>query len=65
MTALEVRVPDDWTPELRVDTARRMNHAVQDGQPIIMSVRPDATPQQIREVYTRIQQLLEAGGIAA
>ncbi|HZC42243.1 MAG TPA: hypothetical protein VE343_16310 [Streptosporangiaceae bacterium] len=65
MTALEVRVPDDWTPELQPDTAQRMNHAVRDGQPIIMNVRPEATPGQIREVYARIQQLVEAGGIAA
>ncbi|MDR0344788.1 MAG: hypothetical protein LBI49_17060 [Nocardiopsaceae bacterium] len=65
MTALEVRVPDDWAPELQPATAQRMDHAVRDGLPIIMNVLPEATPAQIREVYGRIRQLVEAGGIAA
>jgi hypothetical protein len=65
MTTLEIRVPDDWTPEQRPATARQMNEAVRDGLPIVMSVRPDATPEQIREVYARIQAMLDEAGAAA
>jgi hypothetical protein len=65
MSTVEVRVPDDWTPEFRPATARLMSKAVADGVPIVMSVRPTATPGQIRDVYQRIQALLEERGLAA
>ncbi len=65
MTTVEVRVPDDWTPELRLATAQLMSKAVRDGLPIIISVRATARPEEIREVYHRIQALLEERGLAA
>ena len=42
-----------------------LQHAVRSGYPIISVLRPDATPEQIQDVYERIGTVVRESGLAA
>ena len=62
---IEVVVPDEWTPGLTLATQQLLQHAVRSGYPIISVLRPDATPEQIQDVYQRIGTVVRESGLAA
>ncbi len=62
---IEVVVPDEWTPGLTLATQQLLQHAVRSGYPIISVLRPDATPEQIQDVYQRIGTVVRKSGLAA
>jgi hypothetical protein len=62
---IEVVVPDEWTPGLTLAMQQLLQHAVRSGYPIISVLRPDATPEQIQDVYQRIGTVVRESGLAA
>jgi hypothetical protein len=62
---IEVVVPDEWTPGLTLAMQQLLQHAVRSGYPIISVLRPDATPEQIQDVYERIGTVVRESGLAA
>ncbi len=61
----EFAVPGDWPPGLALAFARMMEKAMDDGFPIVVPVRKDATPEQIGQVFEDVGALVEGAGLAA
>ncbi len=62
---LEFAVPGDWPPGLALAFAKLMEKALDDGFPIVVPVRKDATPEQISHVFEGVRALVERLGLAA
>ncbi len=62
---IEITVPDEWTPALALATRALLQQAVRSGCPLVTCARPDATPEQLRDVLARIQAVMEESGLAA
>jgi hypothetical protein len=61
----EFPVPVDWPPGLALAFAEMMEKAIDDGFPIVVPVRKDATPEQISQVFESARALVERMGLAA
>ncbi len=61
----EFAVPGDWPPGLALAFAEMMEKALDDGFPIVVPVRKDATPEQISQVFEDVRALVERVGLAA
>jgi len=62
---IELETPDDWTPGQTLAMRAMLQHVLRTGLPIIAAVRPDATPDQLEDVYGRLEALLRETGLAA
>jgi hypothetical protein len=62
---IEVAVPDDWTPGLTLAMQQLLQRAFHSGYPIITVIRPDATAEQIQDVYQRIGTVVREAGLTA
>ncbi len=60
----EFAVPGDWPPGLALAFAELMEKAMDDGFPIVVPVRKDATPEQISQVFEGARALVERLGLA-
>jgi hypothetical protein len=60
---IEVGVPEDWTPELTLTMAQLLHRAFGQGFPVIAFVSKDVTPDQLRILYRRVQDLIEEAGL--
>jgi len=59
---IEVAVPDDWTVGQTFAVQQLLQHAVRNAQPVIALVRKDITPEQLQDIYRRIEEVIcEAG----
>jgi hypothetical protein len=56
---IEIAVPDDWTTG-QVLAMRQVRSA----QPVIGLVRADVTPEQLRDIYNRIDAMIRESGLA-
>ena len=61
---IEISVPDEWTPGQAIAIRGLLQHAIRGGQPLIAAIRADASPDQIREIYGRVDALLRDAGLA-
>ncbi|MBV9448622.1 MAG: hypothetical protein JO345_22270 [Streptosporangiaceae bacterium] len=55
----------DWPPGLALVFAEMMEKAIDDGFPVVVPVRKDATPEQISQVFEDVRALVERLGLAA
>lgn len=62
---IELEVPDSWTPGQALAMRALLQHALRTGPPIIAAVRPDATPDQLEDIYGRLGALLREANLAA
>jgi len=62
---VEVNIPEEWPPALALATAQLLQQALRDGFPIVTVIRPDATPDQLSDIYARVKALIEESGLAA
>ncbi len=62
---IELEIPDDWTPGQTLAMTALLQHVLRTGHPIIAAVRPDATPDQLEDIYGRLGALLRETGLAA
>ena len=60
---IEILVPDEWTPGQALAMRQLLQHGVGTGQPIIAFVRKDVSPEQLKEVYDRINTLISEAGL--
>jgi hypothetical protein len=61
---VEFAVPGDWPPGLAIAFAKLMGKALEDGFPIVVPVRQDATAEQISHVFEDVRTLVQRAGLA-
>ena len=57
-------VPADWTPGLSLAFSEMMEKALEEGFPICVPVRNDATPDQISQILEDVRTLVKNAGLA-
>jgi hypothetical protein len=62
---IEIAVPDDWTPGQALALRQLLQHAVATAQPVVTFVRKDVTADQLKEIYERINVLIQEAGLQA
>jgi hypothetical protein len=62
---LNLDVPSDWTPGQTLAVRDLLQHVLGAGYPIVAVVRPDATPDQIEDIYGRLGAMINEAGLAA
>jgi hypothetical protein len=62
---IEVAVPDDWTPGQTIAVRQLLQHALRNAQPVIAPVRKDVTPEQLQDIYRRIEEVIREAGLEA
>lgn len=62
---IEVAVPDDWTTGQALAVRELLQRAMHGAQPVISLVREDITPDQLDDIYHRINALIRDSGLAA
>lgn len=62
---IEIAVPDDWTVGQTFAVQQLLQHAVRYAQPVIALVRKDVTPEQLRDIYGRIEEVIRQAGLEA
>jgi hypothetical protein len=62
---LNLDVPNDWTPGQTLAVRDLLQHVLRAGYPIVAVVRPDATPDQIGDIYGRLGAMISEAGLAA
>ena len=60
---IEIVVPEEWTPGQALAMRQLLQHAVRTGQPVISFVRKDVTPDQLKDIYERIEALIREAGL--
>ena len=61
----EFTVPPDWDNELALAFYELLQKALDDGFPIVVAVRRDATPEQITNIVDDVRALVANAGLAA
>ena len=61
---IEISVPDEWTPGQAIAVRALLQQAMR-GHPLIAAIRADATPDELRDIYGRVEVLLRDAGMAA
>ena len=64
-STFEFTVPSDWDNELALAFYELVQKALDDGFPVVVAVRNDATPDQISSIVADIQALVANAGLAA
>jgi hypothetical protein len=62
---IELTIPDEWSPELALALRALLQQAIDDGCPIVVSVRGDATADEISALRAHIRALIQESGLAA
>jgi hypothetical protein len=62
---IEIAVPDDWTPGQALAMRQLLQHAVATAMPVVALVRKDITADQLKEIYERINALINEAGLQA
>jgi hypothetical protein len=62
---IELEIPDDWTPWQAIAMRAIMQRALRNGHPVVGAVRPNATPDQVQDIYHRLGALIREAGLAA
>ncbi len=64
-STFEFTVPTDWPSELALAFYELVQKALDDGFPIVVAVRKDATAEQISQIVDDVQALVSNAGLAA
>jgi hypothetical protein len=62
---IEVSVPDDWTAGQSLAVRQLLQHGLVSAQPVICFVRPDVTPDQLTDIYGRLNTVIRESGLEA
>jgi hypothetical protein len=65
MASIEIAVPSSWTVGQVLAVRALLQQSVSTGFPIVAAVSPDATPDQIQDIYAQLGTLLRERGLAA
>jgi hypothetical protein len=61
---IEIAVPDEWTPGQVLAVRQLLQRAIRDAQPVICAVREDVTPDQLQDIYDRINAMIRESDLA-
>ncbi len=61
---LEIRIPEEWPPGLALAMANLVRRSFDKGFPVIVPVRPDASPEQLWAAFERVKMVIEDIGLA-
>jgi hypothetical protein len=61
---IEIATPDGWTPGQVLAVRQLLQHAMHNAQPVICPVREDVTPDQLQDIYERVQAVIRESGLA-
>jgi hypothetical protein len=61
---IELAVPEDWSAGQAMAVRSLLQHALRGGHPVVAFVRPDATPEQLKEIYDRVEEVIREAGLA-
>jgi hypothetical protein len=61
---IEIAVPDEWTPGQVLAVRQLLQRAIRDAQPVICPVREDVTPDQLHDIYERVNVMIRESGLA-
>ena len=62
---IELAVPEDWTPGQALACRQLLQQAKRTAQPVLAFVRKDATADQLKEIYDRIDVVIREAGLQA
>ena len=62
---IEIALPEEWTPGQALAMRQLLQHGVHTGEPIIAFVRKDVSAEQLKEVYDRVNALIQEAGLQA
>jgi len=62
---IEITIPEDWTVGQALAIRALLQHAVLNATPVIAFIRKDATPDQLKEIYDRVETLIREAGLEA
>jgi len=65
MMTIEIALPEDWTVGQAMATRALLQHAVLTATPVIAFIRKDATAEQLKEIYDRVEALIREAGLEA
>lgn len=60
---IEIAIPAEWTPGQALAMRHLLQHSIRTGQPVVSFVRNDVSADQLREIYDRIQALIQEAGL--
>jgi len=61
---IEISVPDEWTAGQTLAVRQLFQQAVRGAQPVICPVREDITPEQLGDIYDRVNTVIQRAGLA-
>ena len=62
---LEVNLPDEWPPGLALAVAAMIRRSLRDGFPVVIPIRPDATPEEFEAALGAVTRVIQDAGLAA
>jgi hypothetical protein len=65
LMTFEVSIPEEWPPGLGIAVAQMVQQSFTEGFPIVVPIRRDATPEQLRDVFEKVRTAIEDAGLAA
>ncbi|MGD0556944.1 MAG: hypothetical protein ABSA93_18440 [Streptosporangiaceae bacterium] len=60
---IEVVIPDEWTTGEALAMQQLIQHSMRGAQPVIAVVRKDATPDQLHDIYRKVDDLIDESGL--
>jgi hypothetical protein len=62
---LEVNLPDEWPPGLRLAVAAMIRQSLREGFPVVIPIRRDATPEELEAALGAVTRVIQEAGLAA
>lgn len=62
---LEVDLPDEWPPGLALAVAAMIRGSLRGGFPVVVPIRPDATPEELEMALGAVTRVIQEAGLAA
>ena len=62
---IQISVPDEWSPQLALAMQQLLQHAMHSGWPLITCLRPDITPDQLKDISLKVTAMVKDAGLAA
>lgn len=60
---IEIAIPEEWTPSQALAMRQLLQHSIETGQPVIAFVRKDTSPDELEEIYVRVNALIRDAGL--
>jgi hypothetical protein len=60
---IEILVPEEWTPGQALVLHRLLQRGMRTGQPVIVFVKKDVSPDKLEEIYGQISTLISEAGL--